>query len=140
MQRGKVRRKWGMRKNFKAAVRISSHCNLGCVSWCIVPQVQNAFSLVSFLLLLRAICDTIVSIRLHSTYRLWYDLAQDCRSWLSPDYPKQLKPLSSLLMAPSWISSKGMRWALVLPLHALSVFILDRSDGPMFHHKLWSGR
>jgi hypothetical protein len=52
-------------------------------------------------LFLRVFLDADVAIRLLSTNRLWYDLAQDSQSLLSPDYPKKFKPSSSLLMAPS---------------------------------------
>jgi hypothetical protein len=49
--------------------------------------------------------DADVSIRLHSTYRLWYDLTQDHDYQVNHDYPltipKQMKPPSLLLMAPS---------------------------------------
>jgi hypothetical protein len=43
-QRRKVGRIWGMGTNFKAAVSCSSHRNLGCVSWRIAVQEQNALS------------------------------------------------------------------------------------------------
>jgi hypothetical protein len=71
-QRGQVRRRWGMQKNFKAAVGSSSHRNLEYVSSRIVRTPRTILSI-----LLRAISDQDVSIRLHITYRLWYDLNQD---------------------------------------------------------------
>jgi hypothetical protein len=41
---GQVWRIWGMGKNFKAEISCSCHRNLGCVSWHIVVQEQNALS------------------------------------------------------------------------------------------------
>jgi hypothetical protein len=64
-----------MGKNFKAAVRCRSHRTLERVSWRIVVQEQNA--LRHFAPPFARSPDADVSIRLQSTYRLWYDLAQD---------------------------------------------------------------
>jgi hypothetical protein len=44
VREGQDRRIWGMGKKLKAAVSYSSHRNLGCVSWRIVEQEQNALS------------------------------------------------------------------------------------------------
>jgi hypothetical protein len=75
--------------------------------------------------------DADVSIRLHSKYCLWYGLAQNSQSRLTPDYSKKLKP-SNMLIAPTWISQEGLSQGTFI---TCSVFwILDQSDGPMFQH------
>jgi hypothetical protein len=73
---------------------------------------------------------------LHRTDRIWYDLAQDSQSWLSPDYPKKLKPSFSRLIAPSLSFFEGGEPGC---FHCMLCLILDRSDGSMFHPELRSG-
>jgi hypothetical protein len=89
-----------MGKNFKAAVSFSSHRNLGCVSWRIVMQEQNALSQFAppftrdfltqtsqFACIVRTVYGTTLFEIVNHNYPL--------------TIPKKLKLSSSLLMAPS---------------------------------------
>jgi hypothetical protein len=133
IRRGQVRRIWGMGKNFKAVVSCSSHRNLGCVSWRIVVQGQNALSqfaptttLTRDILTQTSQFVCIVRTVYGTTFLK-----------IIPDYPKNWGHHLCW-----WHTLEFLRrgWASVLPLHAPVFFILDRSDGPIFHPELRSGR
>jgi hypothetical protein len=89
-----------MGKNFKAAGSCISHRNLGCVSWGIVVQEQNASSQFALTFLHDFLTQTTHFVCIVRTV-----YGPTLLKIVNHDYPltipKKLKPSSSLLMDPS---------------------------------------